>query len=293
MDRLAQGIFGLTMAQMILGTLGVCLIESGVDSISAVYYRCLIGGLVLLVYCAWRRDFFAIRQLPKREIGLAILSAALIITNWTLFFEGIRLTSIAVATIVFHVQPFFVVLLGAVFLREKVTAIVFIWIALALIGLIFATGMSVDKMGEGSDYYLGLIVTIAAALTYALVTIIAKGLVHMRPHQLTLIQCIFGALTLSLFAPGDASSYDQQQWGWLLMMGAIHTGAVYILIYGSLPKLTTPFIAVLLFVYPASAVVVDAFYYGHHIDVLQVLGLGIIILASLGVTLKWGQRDAV
>lgn len=293
MDRLTQGIIGLTSAQMILGTLGVCLIESGVDSVSAVYYRCLIGGLVLLTYCAWRGDLLSLRQLPRREVGFAMLTAAMIITNWTLFFEGIRLTSIAVATIVFHVQPFFVVLLGALLLRERVPLVVFGWIALALIGLVFATGISIGEIALESDYLLGLIVTIGAALTYAFVTIIAKGFVHIKPHQLTLIQCVFGAIVLSFIAPDEASSYDTIQWVWLLIMGVIHTGAVYIMLYGSLPKLTTPYIAVLLFMYPASAVVVDALYYDHHVSVSQIVGLVTIILASLGVTLKWGQRPII
>lgn len=293
MDRLAQGVLGLTAAQMILGTLGVCLIESGVDSVSAVYYRCIIGGVVLLAYCAWRHDLLTLRQLPKREIALTVLSAVLMITNWVLFFEGIRLTGIAVATIVFHVQPFFVVILGAALLRERTPAIIFVWIALALIGLVFATGISANDLGQDSDYSLGLLLTILAALSYALVTIIAKGLVHTKPHQLTLIQCVVGSLALGFIAPGDASSYENEQWAWLLVMGAVHTGVVYILLYGSLPKLTTPFIAVLLFVYPASAVVVDALYYDHHINLLQVAGLVTIIIASLGVTLKWGQQRIV
>lgn len=290
MDRLTQGIFGLSAAQTILGTLGVCLLESGVDSVSAVFYRCLIGGLVLLAYCAWRGDLLSLRQLPRREVGFAMLTAAMIITNWTLFFEGIRLTSIAVATIVFHVQPFFVVLMGALLLRERVPMIVFAWIALALIGLILATGLSPTEISMGSDYVLGLALTLGAAFTYALVTIIAKGFVHTKSTQLTLIQCIFGALVLGFAAPGDASSYDHGQWAWLTVMGVVHTGAVYILLYGSLPKLTTPYIAVLLFLYPASAVVVDALYYDHHISPMQVAGLATIIVASLGVTLKWGQR---
>lgn len=293
MDRLAQGIFGLTTAQMILGTLGVCLIESGVDSVSAVYYRCIIGSVILLAYCAWRHDLVSLRQLPKREIALTVLSAVLMITNWVLFFEGIRLTGIAVATIVFHVQPFFVVILGAVLLRERTPAIIFVWIALALTGLVFATGISANDLGQDTDYSLGLLLTVFAALSYALVTIIAKGLVHTKPHQLTLIQCVVGSLALGFIAPGDASSYENEQWAWLLVMGAVHTGAVYILLYGSLPKLTTPFIAVLLFVYPASAVVVDALYYDHHINLLQVAGLVTIIIASLGVTLKWRNRRVV
>lgn len=293
MDRTSQGIVGLTAAQVILGTLGVCLLESGVDSVSAVFYRCIIGGSVLVLYCLWQRDLFDITKLPSREILLSCLSAVLMITNWVLFFEGIRLTSIAVATIVFHVQPFFVVSIGSYILREQLPAIVFGWIALALVGLILASGISVSEFGEATDYVIGLVVTIGAALSYALVTVIAKELKAVRPHQLTLMQCIFGGMVLSFILPDSMIIYDEHQWGWLLVMGVVHTGLVYILLYGALPKLTTPLIAVLLFMYPASAVVVDAWVYDHHISLFQIAGLATIILASLAVTLKWGQPKIV
>lgn len=293
MERTSQGLAGLTVAQAILGTLGVCLIESGVDSVSAVFYRCVFGGCVLVAYCIWRNDLISMRGLPRRELLMAILSAALMTTNWVLIFEGIRLTSIAVATIVFHVQPFFVVLIGAFALKESVPAIVFGWIALALIGLTLASGVSIAEFGVDKSYLIGLSVTIGAALSYALVTVIAKELKAIKSHQLTLVQCIFGGLMLGAIVPGNLVNISIQQWGWLLLMGTVHTGLVYILLYASLPKLTTPSIAVLLFIYPGSAILVDGWVYDHHISMVQAAGLATIIVASLGVTLKWGQRPII
>jgi drug/metabolite transporter (DMT)-like permease len=60
-----------------------------------------------------------------------------------------------------------------------------------------------------------------------------------------------------------------------------------VLIYGALPKLSTPVIAVLLFVYPLTAIVVDALVYGRALSLLQLAGMVLIVVASLGVNLGW------
>ncbi|MGO4319861.1 EamA family transporter, partial [Agrobacterium sp. MCAB5] len=73
-------------------------------------------------------------------------------------------------------------------------------------------------------------------------------------------------------------------------IGVVHTGGVYMLLYNALPKLSTPLAAVLLFFYPATAIVVDAIVYGHRLGLAQYGGVGCILIASLGVTLKWGVR---
>ena len=286
-----QGILGLFTAQAVLGTLGVCVIESGVDSVSVVFYRCAIGGVLLALYCYWRGDLWNIAQLPIKAVALALLSGALMVANWVLFFEGIQRTSISIATIAFHVQPFFVLLLGAALYRERLRPVTFLWLFAAFVGLTLATGIAFDGDGMSHSMMVGLACTLAAALFYALVTLIAKGLTVMKSHQLTFIQCAFGSALLSVILPMSPTDVAVSQWAWLFVIGAIHTGGVYMLLYNALPKLSTSIIAVLLFVYPASAVVVDALVYRTTISLLQAVGLGLIIISSLGVTLRWGAGN--
>jgi drug/metabolite transporter (DMT)-like permease len=71
----------------------------------------------------------------------------------------------------------------------------------------------------------------------------------------------------------------------------VHTGLVYILLYSALPKLSTPLIAVLLYLYPASAVIFDVFVYQHALSFQTLFGLGLVILASIGVTLRLGDKS--
>lgn len=294
MTRQTEGVIGLVTAQTLLGTIGLCVLESGADPVSITFYRCAIGGLALALYCLWRGDFARIRLVSGRTLALALASGVLMAGNWVLFFEGIRRTGIAVATITFHVQPFLVVILGAIVFVERLRAITLAWIGLALIGLALASGLGGGAGGElvaDRSYLIGLAATLAAACLYAGVTIIAKAMTGLSAPQLAAIQFLTGALLLAFAAPLGPLDLTAPQWGWLAVIGLVHTGGVYVVLYKALPKLTTPVIAVLLFLYPASAVVVDALAYGRLIGAVQFAGLGLIILASLAVPLKWGPRE--
>lgn len=290
MTRQTEGMIGVITAQTLLGTIGLCVLESGADPVSVAFYRCVIGGLALALYCLWRGDLAGLARVPRRVLLLALASGVLMAGNWVLFFEGIRQTGIAVATITFHIQPFLVVLLGAAVFRERLHAVTLMWIGLALIGLTLATGLTGAAFSADPAYLLGLGATLAAACLYAGVTVIAKGLTGLTAPQLATVQFLTGALMLSAFSPLGPFALTAGQWGWLSVIGLVHTGGVYVVLYKALPKLTTPVIAVLLFLYPASAVVVDALAYGHLISLRQFAGLGLIILASLAVTMKWGFR---
>jgi drug/metabolite transporter (DMT)-like permease len=59
------------------------------------------------------------------------------------------------------------------------------------------------------------------------------------------------------------------------------------LIYSAFHKLKTPTIAVLTFIYPAVAVLSDIVFYGRRLDLNQVLGMALILLANLGSAQGW------
>ena len=46
-------------------------------------------------------------------------------------------------------------------------------------------------------------------------------------------------------------------WGWLAGLGVLHTGLAYVVLYAGMARLGTGRIAVLQFVYPGTAVLVD------------------------------------
>ncbi|PTE13221.1 EamA family transporter [Fuscovulum blasticum DSM 2131] len=261
--------------------------EVGTDPLSTAFYRCAIAALALAAYGALRGDLRVLFHLPARVLFLALLSGVLMVGNWVLFFEAIRRSGIAVATIVFHVQPFVMVLIGALVFRERLCLPTLGWIALALFGLALATGIFDAPEGHGPDW-IGVLCAVGAAIFYAVVTIIAKGFPRSNGAQLTLLQCLCGVLILAPWLPLPPQNLGAEQWAWLAMIGGVHTCAVYVLLYNALPKLPTATAAVLLFLYPISAIAVDAFWYRHAVTGLQIMGCLCVLLASLAITLKCG-----
>ena len=286
-----QGVLMLATGGLLMGTLGVFVEEAHLGALTLVFFRCLFGMLALAAYCAWQ-GWLSPRQFTRRTLSLALISGVLMVTQWVAFFDAIHRTSIAVATVVFHVQPFWVVLIGAALFHEQLGADRLGWIGIAFVGLVLASGvLGETHLSDPTSYLIGIAESLGGSVLYAGVTLIAKSLRGLRPHLLTLTQCAVGTLCLPLiaplFAPLELAHISATQWGWLVGMGVLHTGLSYVLIYGALPMLTTPVIAVLLFVYPLTAIAVDAIVYNRALSMAQFAGMALIVTASLGVNLGW------
>ncbi|MEU0369804.1 DMT family transporter [Streptomyces sp. NPDC006283] len=290
-----KGAIELTAAMVLSGTLGIFVVESGASPFNVVFFRCVFGAVALGLYCLVR-GLFKNHNLTPKKVGLAALGGVFIVFNWAFLFESYESTSISVATVVYHTQPFYVVLLGALLFRDKLTRTKFAWLGVAFVGLILVAGVSVSDFQGGGDktYLTGLGFALLAALFYALSTVITKRVTGVKPHLVALIQVVLGIPLLLPFATFADMSGLGADWGWLVGLGLIHTCLMYVLMYSAYQKLPTAKIAVLAFVYPAVAMLCDWAVYGHSVSLLQALGIPLIIGASLGINLGWtfGRRPA-
>ncbi|MFF9853765.1 DMT family transporter [Streptomyces litmocidini] len=273
-----RGTLELTLAMVLSGTLGVFVVESGASPFEVVFFRCLFGALALGAY-SLVRGFFTGHGFTAGKLGLAALGGVFIVFNWVFLFQAYEATSISLATVVYHTQPFFLVLLGALFMRERISAGRLGWLALAFAGLVLVSGVRPGDTGS----LAGLGLALAAAVLYALATFVTKRITGVRPHLIALVQVLVGMPLLLPFV--DFGGVGGGGWGWLVGLGFIHTGLMYVLMYAAYAKLPTAKIAVLAFTYPAVAMGVDWAVYGHHIGLVQALGVPLIVLASLKVTL--------
>jgi drug/metabolite transporter (DMT)-like permease len=282
------GTYELVAAMVISGTIGVFVIESGQNSFNVVFFRCVFGALALGAYCLIR-GFFRSSGLTWGRLALAALGGVCIVYNWVFLFESFTMTSISVGTIVYHTQPFYVLLLGALIFRERLTAQKVAWVLVAFIGLVMVTGLKPEDLrGSGDDRYLqGIGYALLAALLYGFATLIAKRLKQVRPHVVALIQVCVGIVLLLPFVRLAETNGIGVKWGWLIGLGVIHTCVMYVLMYSSYQKLPTSKIAVLSFVYPAVAMIADYVVYRQHVSLIQALGIPLIVGASLGISLGW------
>lgn len=278
------GTQAFLLGSLILGTVGVFVHEANADPLTATWFRCVFGLLGLTLWAAWRGQLSDLRR--YRAPGFAVLAAGvLMVTAWGLFFAAIEYVSAGIATVLFHVQPLWVLLLGAFFLKESIARRRIAAVLIAMLGLVLATGVLEHLSLFGASqpaqatYWLGVAFCLIGALCTACVTIVARRVRHMPAGILAWWQCAVGAIALFAWPALNGWPEMGMSWVWLSGLGLIHTGLAYGLIYAGMARLNTDRIAVYQFFYPAVAIIIDWLFYGQSLGGLQLIGIAIMLVA--------------
>ncbi|MFC6286848.1 DMT family transporter [Nocardioides sp. GCM10027113] len=279
--RPGLGVAELVLAMVLSGTIGFFVVESEASPQTVAFARCLVGAAVLGLWCL-ARGHLRHTGLTRASLGLVVAGGVFLVANWVLLFAAYGHTSIGVATVSYHVQPFLVVLLAPLLLREALAWRQLGWVALGFGGLVLIAQPWAEPLSGG--YGRGMLEAVGAAALYALATLLVKKVSGVRPHVIALVQLAVGAvLLLPLSDLSELASLDAVPW--LVTLGVVHTAVMYVLMYDSYPRLRTPTIAFLGFVYPVVAVAVDALVYDELLSTAQVGGAALILGAAVGRTL--------
>ena len=293
-NTLRRGSLEMTAAMLISGTIGWFVLVSGQPVLDVVFWRCVFGAATLLLICAVF-GFLRPGILSRTTFLLAVLSGVAIVGNWVLLFASYSRASIAIGTAVYNVQPFMLVGLAAIFLGEKITAQKLFWLGVSFLGMLAIVSAHGPQGEGGGQYLLGIALALGAALLYAFAALIIKRLTGTPPHLIALIQVCTGVLLLAPWANWSALPQQSGAWASLLTLGVVHTGVMYVLLYGAIQKLPTALTGALSFIYPIAAIFVDWFAFGHRLELLQWVGVAAVLLAAAGMQQGWGSgvRKAV
>ncbi|WP_028630155.1 DMT family transporter [Metapseudomonas resinovorans] len=288
MDKsIHRGSLEMVAAMLISGTIGWLVMLSGQPVLDVVFWRCLFGALTLLVICA-AMGFLRPGILTRATFLLAVLSGVAIVGNWVLLFASYSRASISIGTAIYNVQPFMLVGLAALFLGEKITLQKLAWLAVSFVGMLAIVSAHGGQGESGSDYLAGIALALGAALLYAIAALIIKRLSGVPPHLIALIQVTTGVLLLAPMANLSSLPQGTGTWSILLTLGVIHTGVMYVLLYGAIQKLPTALTGALSFIYPIAAIFVDWFAFGRQLELLQWVGVAAILVAAMGMQQGWG-----
>ncbi len=291
MDKdVRRGSAEMTAAMLISGTIGWFVLMSGQPVTGVVFWRCVFGAATLALVAALFGlvDF---RHLRMKVVALSALGGVAIVVNWLLLFAAYPRASISIATMVYNTQPFMLLGLGAFFLGERITGNKLFWLSVSFAGMIAIVSAKPAGAYEPSDYLAGIGLALAAAFFYALAAIVTKLLKGTPPQLIALIQVITGTVMLAPFVLAVPLPQDEAQWMLLIVIGVVHTGIMYILLYGAIQKLPTHVTGALSFIYPIAAILVDRIAFGHALQPVQIAGSAAILLAAAGTNLGWTLRS--
>ncbi|WP_306519985.1 DMT family transporter [Rheinheimera sp.] len=276
------GLWRMLVAMLLSGTIGWFVVESGQNTATVVFYRCLIGGFALLLYLSWQGGW---QKLNKTQSGYLVLGGLALVANWFCLFGAYHLSSISIATLVYHTQPFFLLLITALLQRQAPSAARWGWLAVAFCGVALTTGL---QFGDNhQQLWLGVGLAALAACLYAVATLTTRQLTGVQPAQIAGLQMMLGVV---LMLPLDKTSLTElalPSLAALCTLGLVHTGLMYNLMYSAFQRLPVSSIAFLSFVYPLVAVLIDLWFYQVTLSLLQVSGMLLILLAIVANQRQW------
>ncbi|MDR0270796.1 DMT family transporter [Paenibacillus sp.] len=167
------------------------------DPLNSLAHRFTFSFIVatLFVFPGWSR------LKAMRKQALAVIPLALL--NPSLFFAlqafGLQHASSAIAGIVQAMVPVFTMILAAVFLKERISAVQRLCTLLSVSGVILV--FAVPGIGASSASLLGITLILLSALASAGYTTLARKLTQtLRPKDLTYMMILFGFIVFNLIA---------------------------------------------------------------------------------------------
>jgi drug/metabolite transporter (DMT)-like permease len=173
---------------------------------------------------------------PWRSLPKLTAFGLLAVTFYFIFqYNGVARTSASLSAIVITLSPLLVVLMSAIFLRERLNRSQTAGIVLATAGAVLLVTRGSVEVG-GSDYWLGVIFLGLNVLAWGLYNILGKrALESQHPMTLTAYMTILGAVCLLPFAAADGglaalSSASSGTWlaiGYLVVLSSVVAYVAY------------------------------------------------------------------
>ena len=243
------------------------------------FYRVLIGGGALAIFLLVTRRRLAL----SRRTLLVLLAAALFFAAdlWS-WHRSIGYVGPGLATLLGNFQVFFMTLAGCLLLGQRPAARQLIAIPLALLGLALIVG--IDWRALSADYRLGILFGLVTAVTYAGYLLCLRearaNTVHRSAAREVAVVSLLTAVLLGMAAAAEGvpltipSAADA---GWLLSYGIVSHCVGWLLIAGSLPRVSAAAAGIALLLQPTLSFAWDVLFFARGITLQELLGAAIVL----------------
>ena len=273
----------LIASMFIFGTIGIFVRHIPLPSSIIALVRGFVGAFFVLLFVYLRKSKVD-KAAIKKNFPILALSGAFIGINWILLFESYNYTTVATATLCYYMQPIFVILASPFLLKERLTAKKAVCVLVALLGMVFVSGVlttGIPALSEAKGILYGL----GAAFFYATVVLMNKKITDINAYDKTIMQLGMGAIVLSPYVmltqnfSSAASSMTPSLWVLLLFVGLVHTGVAYVLYFDALKDLKAQTVAIFSYIDPIVAILLSALLLRENMGLYGIIG-AILVLGS-------------
>lgn len=272
----------MIISMVIFGTIGLVRRSIPYSSAMIAFFRGIIATLVLiLVHIIRRRPFD--KSALRANMAKLLVSGAMIGFNWVLLFEAYRYTTVSVATVCYYMAPVFIMISSPFTLGEKITLKKAVCIILALAGVVLVSGILEPESMASKDNLKGVLFGLGAALLYACVVTINKGINGVSGMDRTIFQMGPAALAVLpywlLTDNISAITWQTEPVIMILIAGIVNTALAYDLYFASIQSLSAQSAALMSYIDPVVAIILSAVLLKEGLSVISVLGV-ILVLGS-------------
>lgn len=272
----------------LLGLFFNLLAGAGLSPLQVSFMRMGGGWIFLALYLGlFRRELFKVRSWKYLLLFFAIGAGSLNFLNIFLF-NTMRVSSVAVATVLMYTAPIFVFGMSVLFFKERITRRKAISLLLSVLGCALVSGVigAEDNRLSLLAFSLGM----ATSISYASYSILGRFAVEKySPLTTTFYSFFFCALATAPFAELGILATIPFSWTYALaVLGIAFFGAAlpYVFYSIALQYVYPSHAAVLATVEPLVAALISFFILNEQLGVWQILGIGCILsgVALLSLT---------
>lgn len=257
----------------------VPLYGHGMNAVSVLLFRYLMGLPILAVIMAVRRKSFSLKK--EEIVPTMILGVLMALSSLTLFESYNYMNSGVVSTLLF-VYPVMVAVMMIMFFHEKFSISTVICLVVMGAGLM----LLMKPQGDATLSLFGCLLVMLSALTYALYIVmvnVSKSVRNIPTTKLLFYVLGWGCLVyVGIIVSGSDLTVPTENWGWLNLLALAVIPTVVSLgcttraiqLIGSTPT------AILGALEPVSAVVLSVLVLGQQVTIQDIVGGCLIVVAT-------------
>lgn len=262
------------LSLLLFGMNGIIAGGISLDSYEIVFYRTLLGSLILaVIFFAGKGRITALRN--KKHFALLCTSGVAMGASWMFLYESFDRVGVSVGTLLYYCAPVLVMALSPFIFGEKLTLTKILGFIAVLAGVFLVNGT--DFEGGG---LFGFLCAVGAAGTYAVMVICNKKAESITGLENSMLQLFTGFITVAVFVAikgGNPFALQGTDIVPILVLGLINTGIGCYMYFSSIGKLPMQTVAVLGYLEPLSAVFFSALVLKETLGPVRSVGAALII----------------
>lgn len=249
-----------------------------VPALQVIGHRIGWSFIFLLMYVVLRRQWRAFRAsvVNWRMIGIYLIASVLLSFNWLIYVWGVNAGFVVETSLGYFINPLFYVLLGVVFLRERLRVMQWIPVGLAAIGVAYLT------------FVYGRLpwIALSLAFTFGMYGFVKKLSPLGSLHGLTLETGLAFPVAVIYIAVlgfnGTGAFLAQGAWIDIYLIGAGLVTTIPLLLFASAAKsIPLVYVGLLQYIAPTIQFLIGVFLYSEPFERSHLVGFSLVWLALI------------